>query len=85
MKNAKKPQPAESAPAERISFTLYAKDAEIIKRLRGGLFEESQTIATTSELIRFLLRAAPEKLNAKRYHECREEMKAEDGRGRKGK
>ena len=85
MKTVKKPLPATTATAERISLTLFTKDTEAIKRLRGGLFADTETIASTSELIRFLLRSAPEKLNAARYLACREEMQTEDGRAKKGK
>ncbi len=83
MKAAKKLQPDAPATAERISMTLFAKDTAAIKRLRGGLFADTETIASTSELIRFLLRAAPEKLNTQRFLACREEMATEDGRARK--
>lgn len=83
MKAAKKPKPDAPATAERITFTLFPKDAAAIKRLRGGLFADSETIANTSEILRFLLRTAPEKLNATRFLACREEMAAEDGRAKR--
>ena len=79
MKAKKSAQP-ESTTADRISLTLFAKDTEAIKRLRGGLFSETEALATTSELIRFLLRTAPAKLDGKRFLACREEMRSEDGR-----
>ena len=78
MKAAMKPDAPTTA--DRISMTLFAKDTEAIKRLRAGLFADTEALATTSELIRFLLREAPEKLNAKRFLACRAEMVAEDGR-----
>ena len=80
MRAKKTPQPEQNATAERITFTLFPKDAAAIKRLRNGLFADAETIANTSEILRFLLREAPEKLNSKRFLACREEMAAEDGR-----
>ena len=78
MKAAMKPDAPTTA--DRISMTLFAKDTEAIKRLRAGLFADTEALATTSELIRFLLREAPEKLNALLFLACRAEMVAEDGR-----
>ena len=80
---AKKESREEPKTAERISLTLFERDVASIKRLRAGLFADTETIASTSELIRFLLRAAPEKLNAQRFLVCREEMATEDGRAKK--
>ena len=85
MKSPKKPQLDAPATAERISMSLFAKDTAAIKRLRGGLFADTETLANTSELIRFLLRTAPAKLDAKRFLACREEMQSEDGRTKRGK
>lgn len=80
MKAKKSPQPEQPATAERITFTLFPRDAAVIKRLRAGLFAEAEVIANTSEILRFLLREAPEKLNSKRFLASREEMAGEDGR-----
>ena len=84
MKAIKKPQPEQGTTADRISLTLFAKDTEAIKRLRAGLFADTEALATTSELIRFLLRTAPAKLDGKRFLACREEMRSEDGRTKGG-
>jgi len=71
--------------SERVTFTLYPKDVEIIKRLRNGIFADVEIIANTSEVLRYLLRNAPEKLNAASFLDCREKMQTEDGRGKKRK
>lgn len=84
MKATRKPQPEQPATADRISLTLFAKDTAAIKRLRAGLFEDTEALATTSELFRFLLRTAPAKLDGKRFLACREEMQSEDGRTKRG-
>lgn len=73
------------AASERITFTLYAKDMEVIKRLRNGIFADVEIIANTSEVLRYLLRHAPEKLDAASFLDCREKMQTEDGRGKKRK
>ena len=82
---AKKTAQLESTTADRISLTLYKRDTAAIRRLRAGLFEDCEALASTSELIRFLLRSAPDRLDAKRFLACREEMAEEDGRTKAGK
>ena len=71
--------------SERVTFTLYAKDMEVIKRLRNGIFADVEIIANTSEVLRYLLRHAPDKLDAASFLDCREQMATEDGRGKKSK
>ena len=90
-KAAKKPksgshaiaEPAASTTAERLTITLFEADAAAIKRLRNGLFADTEEIATASEIIRFLLRDAPKTLDAARFLANRAQMQQEDGRTRR--
>jgi len=77
---AKAPEPAASATAERLTITLFEADAAAIKRLRNGLFADTEEIATASEIIRFLLREAPKTLDSARFLAARAQMQQEDGR-----
>ncbi len=71
--------------SKTVTFTLYPHDMEVIKRLRNGIFQDVEIIANTSEVLRYLLRHAPEKLDADSFLDCREKMQTEDGRGKKRK
>jgi hypothetical protein len=71
--------------SERITFTLFPQDVEVIKRLRNGIFADVEIIANTSEVLRYLLRHAPDKLDSASFLDCREKMQTEDGRGKKRK
>ena len=73
-------EPAASTVAERLTITLFEADAAAIKRLRNGLFADTEEIATASEIIRFLLRDAPKTLDAAGFLASRAQMQAEDGR-----
>jgi hypothetical protein len=79
-KAAPSPASAASATADRLTITLFESDTAAIKRLRGGVFADTAEIATASEIIRFLLREAPAKLNAPRFLASRAQMQQEDGR-----
>lgn len=71
---------AASATAERLTITLFEADTAALKRLRNGLFADTEEIATASEIVRFLLRSAPKTLDGARFLAAREEMQQEDGR-----
>ena len=73
-------EPAASTVAERLTITLFEADAAAIKRLRNGLFADTEEIATASEIIRYLLRDAPKTLDSARFLASRAQMQQEDGR-----
>jgi hypothetical protein len=82
-RSAKTPEPADSTLAERLTVTLFEADSAAIKRLRNGIFADTEEIATASEILRYLLREAPKTLDSKRFLAVRAQMQQEDGRSKR--